>query len=468
MLGGELTLYSVVGIGSTFNLYLPLTSEPREPEPKAKFVPEVIDVAPPKRTRSFAPDEEHEIFDDRYSIEPGDRVFLIVEDDMKFNEILLDSLRKRGIKAVITTKGSNALELALKYKPSAITLDLHLADMDGWIVIEYLKNDMEVRHIPVCVITIEEDEIQLRRKGVCDYIGKPVTKEKLESALDSLDRFADKNVHHLLMAINDEELQKEWVETLGGMDILITAVDTGRKAVNQLKSKSFDCVLADNDLPDMNPAKFIREMQKAVSNKHIPIVLNQSRKPMPEEVSELHELMKAVVLKEVSTPVQILDETALFLHRKTGSLSVEAREKLIKLHQSDEMIQYRKVLVVDDDIRNIFALTTILERHQMKVIPAEDGRDAIAQLERIPDIDIVLMDIMMPVMDGYETTRAIRRKDKFKDLPIIALTAKAMKGDRELCLEAGASDYITKPVNSAHLLAKIRVWLDRHMKETVM
>ncbi|QYR22023.1 HAMP domain-containing protein [Paenibacillus sp. sptzw28] len=463
MLGGELTLYSVVGIGSTFNLYLPLTSEPREPEPKAKFVPEVIDVAPPKRTRSYAPDEELEIFDDRYSIEPGDRVFLIVEDDMKFNEILLDSLRKRGIKAVITTKGSNALELALKYQPSAITLDLHLADMDGWIVIEHLKNNMEVRHIPVCVITIEEDEIQLRRKGVFDYIGKPVTKEKLEGALDSLEQFAAKNVHRLLIAVNDQELQEEWVQTLGGKDVLITTVDTGRKAVNQLKSNSFDCVLVGNDLPDMNPGRFIREIQKAVSNKYIPVVMNQSRKPVPEEASELHEVMKAVVLKEAGTPVQILDETALFLHRKTGNLSEEAREKLIKLHQSDEMIQYRKVLVVDDDIRNIFALTTILERHKMKVIPAEDGRDAIAQLERIPDIDIVLMDIMMPVMDGYETTRAIRRKDKFKDLPIIALTAKAMKGDRELCLEAGASDYITKPVNSAHLLSKIRVWLDRHI-----
>ncbi|WP_235427296.1 response regulator [Cohnella kolymensis] len=219
--------------------------------------------------------------------------------------------------------------------------------------------------------------------------------------------------------------------------------------------------MLDNDLPEMNVVRFVRDMHKNPNNKYVPIVINRSKKLSPEIQSEMDELSKTAVIKEVKTHVQIMDETTLFLHRKAENLPSGSREALEKVHKSDEMIEYKNVLVVDDDIRNIFALTTILERHHMKVIPAENGQDAISILEQNPNIEIVLMDIMMPVMDGYETTRAIRQIPEFKELPIIALTAKAMKGDRELCLEAGASDYITKPVNSAHLLAMMRTWLDK-------
>ncbi|MFN0222773.1 response regulator [Paenibacillus sp. KR2-11] len=460
MLGGEITLYSVVNTGSTFNLYLPLDADAPSPEPKPKYVPEVIDVTPPQKTRLLPRKSVADMTDDRDRIQPGDRVFLIIEDDLKFNEILLELLHKRGIKAVITAKGSDALELAQKYKPVAITLDLRLKDMDGWLVIEHLKNDIGIRHIPVCVITVEEDEVQLMQKGVFDYICKPVSNEELENALDKLNGFADRAVHHLLVAASDAKQRQEWAETIGGDDVIITAVDTGRKALQQLKSKEFDCVLADNDLPDLGILQFVREMQKNAKNKYKPVVMNRSRKFSPEEESELEDLLKSAVIKEVHSAVQIMDETSLFLHRKAEDLPDGSRETLVKLHQSDEMIKYKKVLVVDDDIRNIFALTTILERHNMKVIPAENGYDAINILETTPDIQIILMDIMMPVMDGYETTRAIREMPEFKDLPIIALTAKAMKGDREACLDAGASDYITKPVNSAQLLSMIRRWLD--------
>ncbi|WP_426446779.1 HAMP domain-containing protein [Paenibacillus sp. S-38] len=460
MLGGEITLYSVVNTGSTFNLYLPLDADAPAPDPKPKYVPEVIDVTPPQKTRLLPRKSVADMTDDRDRIQPGDRVFLIIEDDLKFNEILLELLHKRGIKGVITAKGSDALELAQKYKPTAITLDLRLKDMDGWLVIEHLKNDINIRHIPVCVITVEEDEIQLMQKGVHDYICKPVSNEELENALDKLNQFADRPVHHLLVAASDPKLRQEWVETIGGDDVIVTAVDTGRKALQQLKAKEFDCVLVDNGLSDLNLLQFVREMQKNAKNKYMPVIMNRSRKLTPEEESELEELLKSAVIKEVNTPVQIMDETSLFLHRKAEDLPEGSRETLVKLHQSDEMIKYKKVLVVDDDIRNIFALTTILERHNMKVVPAENGYDAINILETTPDIKIILMDIMMPVMDGYETTRAIREMPEFKDLPIIALTAKAMKGDREACLEAGASDYITKPVNSAQLLSMIRRWLD--------
>ncbi|RED66257.1 HAMP domain-containing protein [Cohnella lupini] len=464
MLGGEITLVSEVNGGSVFNLYLPAQSaypDVPEKEPRTKRVPEVIDVTPPKRTRSFASDAEDEMIDDRNDIQPGDRVFLIIEDDRKFNEIMLEALRKKGIKAVISSKGLNALELVHKYKPVAITLDLHLADTDGWLVIEHLKNDINVRHIPVCVITVDEDEVELMKKGVYDYFCKPVTNEELENALDKLNNFADHAALNLLVVIQDEERRKETVKLLDNKDIKIIAVDTGRKALNQLQSKAISCVLLDYELPDMNVAHFVREMQKHASNKLKPVVINRGNKKLSvQEENELDEIVNSAVVRVAKTPVQMMDETTLFLHRKAENLPEESRGALKKLHQSDEMIEYKKVLVVDDDIRNIFALTSILERHHMKVLPAENGNDAITLLENTPDIGIVLMDIMMPVMDGYETTRAIRDIPRFKDLPIIALTAKAMQGDRELCLEAGASDYITKPVNSAQLLSMIRVWLD--------
>ncbi|MCD9021775.1 HAMP domain-containing protein [Cohnella silvisoli] len=461
MLGGEITLFSEVDSGSVFNLYLPTEADFPEIEQRTKHVPEVIDVTPPKRTRSLANQADEETMDDRNNIQPGDRVFLIIEDDRKFNEIIMDVLRKKGIKAVITAKGLNTLELVHKYNPVAITLDLHLEDTDGWLVIEHLKNDINVRHIPVCVMTVDEDEIELMKKGVYDYFCKPVTNEDLENALDKLNRYADKAVHQLLVVDNDETRSKETVAMLDNKDVKIIAVDTGRKALNQLNSKPIDCVLVDFELPDMNVFHFIREIQKNGKNKYMPVVIHPSKKLTPQEEKDLDEIMKSAIVKVVKSPVQMMDETTLFLHRKAESLPAESREALEKLHQSDDMIEYKKVLVVDDDIRNIFALTSILERHYMKVLPAENGHDAITILEQTPDIEIVLMDIMMPVMDGYETTRAIRQIPEFKELPIIALTAKAMQGDRELCLEAGASDYITKPVNSAQLLSMIRVWLDR-------
>ncbi|MGF7050292.1 HAMP domain-containing protein/signal transduction histidine kinase/CheY-like chemotaxis protein [Paenibacillus sp. DS2015] len=460
MLGGEITLYSVANKGSFFKLFLPIDADYQEIEVEHKYIPEVIDVTPPERRYMNKQNSEHDIVDDRDHIEPGDRVFLIIEDDLKFNEILLNLLHKRNIKAVITAKGSNALELASKYKPAAITLDLRLKDTDGWLVIEHLKNDMNVRHIPVCVISVEEDEIQLMQKGVYDYICKPVSNEELENSLDKMNTYADKKVHNLLMLISDDERRQQCLEWIANKDVKITAVDTARKALNHLKTKDVDCLLLDNELKDMDVLQFVREVQKNAENKYIRIVMNRTKKWTQDEEVELEELMKSAVIKIVKSPIQMMDETSIFLHRKSENLPEGPRETILKLHQSDEMIKFKKVLVVDDDIRNIFALTTILERHNMMVIAAENGHEAITLLEKNPDTDIILMDIMMPVMDGYETTRAIRERPEFQSLPIIALTAKAMKGDREECIEAGASDYITKPVNSAHLLSMMRTWLD--------
>ncbi|WP_310551571.1 HAMP domain-containing protein [Paenibacillus glufosinatiresistens] len=462
MLGGEITLYSEVGKGSVFNLYLPTEAEFTEPEPKKPHMPEVIDITPSKRRSSLVKPAEETLEDDRDRIEPGDRVFLIIEDDQKFNEIILDLLHKKGIKAVITAGGWDALELAHRYKPIAITLDLHLGgDTNGWLVIDQLKNDIHVRHIPICVMTVDEDEVLLLQKGVHDYFRKPVTNEELENALDRLNEFADKKGRSLLVAVRNEEERKGIADLLNNPDLKITSVDTGRKALNQINAKDFDCVILDNALPDMDLIRFVRDMHKNAKNKRVPVLVRLSRKLTPDEENEWDELTRMAVLKEVKSNVQLLDESSLFLHLQAENLPAESKERLVKLHNSDDMIEYKKVLVVDDDIRNIFALTSILERHHMKVIPAENGQDAISLLEQTPDIEIVLMDIMMPGMDGYETTRSIRENGRFEELPIIALTAKAMKGDRELCLEAGCSDYITKPVNSAQLLSMMRTWLDR-------
>ncbi|WP_435925808.1 HAMP domain-containing protein [Paenibacillus sp. DYY-L-2] len=472
LLGGEITLRSVVGKGSVFNLYLPLYTDipgheteeapaPESVQPAVKYVPEVIDVTPRESKRNGTPKEERTIRDDRDSIEPGDSVFLIVEDDVKFNEILLDVLHKKGIKAIITTRGNGALELAQKYQPDAITLDLRLKDMDGWLIIDQLKNDLSVRHIPICVIMVEEDEIPLRQKGVYDYIGKPVTNEELETKLDQLRIFANRETHRLLVVISHDDVRNETVGFLAGQDLEIVEADTARKALNQLKPDRFDAILIDNDLSGADTLGLVHEIHKKLQNKSVPILLNRSRKWTPDQEIQLEDLMKSSVIREVKNQIQLMDESSLFLHRKAESLPEAARQKLVNLHESDEMITSKQVLVVDDDIRNIFALTTILERHNMKVIPAENGQEAIQILESTPSIEIVLMDIMMPIMDGYETTRAIRQNPKFQSLPIIALTAKAMSGDREACLEAGASDYITKPVNSAQLLSMIRSWLDQ-------
>ncbi|MDB5051962.1 MAG: sensor hybrid histidine kinase [Bacilli bacterium] len=475
MLHGEIRLNSEVDEGSTFILYLPLSLDMSAPvmlknlhvpvqSEARKEVKSVVELLISDYEQFVKPVVQldqyiEEIKDDRKNIRPGDTVYLIIEDDLKFAQILVDIFRKKGIKVIVTSQGSKVVELARHYKPMAITLDVGLQDENGKIVLEYLKNDLEVRHIPVCLITVQDESIPLLQSGAFNYMCKPITQEDLENVTDRINHFMEKKHRTLLIASNHSEQRKQMIEHIANDDIEITVVDTGRKALNQMKLKEFDCLLLDNSLSDITSNKLIKELHKLPNHNLTPIVINSSRNLTPEEEAEFEELMKIYVIKEAKSPVVLLDMTALFLHRKLEDLSETQMEMLKKIHQTDQMINSKTVLLVDDDIRNIFALTGILERHNMKVVSAENGKDAIEILKQNAEIEIVLMDIMMPIMDGYETTRAIRKIPEFKFLPIIALTANAMIGDREKCIEAGASDYITKPVNTIQLLTMIRAWL---------
>ncbi|HTL20624.1 MAG TPA: HAMP domain-containing protein [Steroidobacteraceae bacterium] len=461
LLGGEIRLSSIAGSGSTFILYLPLvytgpaysragmgTSAVVAAPPGATFQPAVLPVV-----------RVEEIPDDREDLQPNDTVLLVVEDDPHYARILLDLARTRGFKVVLARTGADALALARKHRPTAVSLDVFLPDMLGWTVLNQLKRNPETRHIPVQILTIEDERQYGLERGAFSFITKSVTTEGLEEALERLKSFTATHVRRLLVVEDDPAEQLSVRELLAHTDVEITSVGTGAEALAAMRAASFDCVVLDLRLPDMSGFELLGEVQADDNLRSTPIVVFTGRELSDQEEIELRKNAKSIVLKGVRSPERLLDETALFLHRVIADLP-PAKQKMIEtLHESDEPLTGRKVLVVDDDIRNIFALNSLLERHSMAVITATNGQEAINLVEQTDDLALVLMDVMMPEMDGYETMRRIRSNHKFRMLPIIALTAKAMKGDREKCLEAGASDYVAKPVNTDQLLSLVRMWL---------
>ncbi len=401
------------------------------------------------------------VADDRAEAKAGDRVLLIVEDDLKFAAILLQAARDKGFKGIVAERGGEALQLAAEFRPTAITLDIKLPDMDGWVVLEKLKRNPETRHIPVEIITVEDNRPRGLRFGAFEYLVKPVTAEAIQKALADVRKFAELEVKDLLVADGDEAHRKNVVGLIGNGDVRVKTAATGKDALAALKKKRYDCMVLDLKLPDMGAAELIQAIQAGELTRDVPVIvygLDELPKKEQERVKAL--AMKGIV-KEVGTPERLLDETALFLHRVVSKLPPDRRKMIEQLYSGGDSLAGRKVLVVDDDVRNIFALTAALERNGMSVVSAENGKAAIEALKKNPDTDIVLMDIMMPEMDGYETMRRIRASKKFESLPMIALTAKAMKGDREKCIEAGASDYVSKPVDVEQLLSLMRVWLYR-------
>ncbi len=459
LLGGEIKLQSEPEEGSTFTLYVPenfihMKTEHRQD----KMVSALIE-----RDRSGDLEKaillESHVNDDRTNIQQDDRILLIIEDDVHFAGLLLDLAREHGFKGLVSLRGEVGLALAKKFQPHAITLDLNLPDMDGWTILDRLKHDPATRHIPVEVISVEDRRWRGLRFGAIGYLQKPVTKEKLEEALNSIKSYVERPARSLLVVEDNEDQRNSIIELIGNNDVNIVAVGTAAETIEALKQQPFDCMVLDLGLPDMAGLDLIRVIHEELNLTTLPIVVYTGKELSRQEEIELRKFTEAVIVKDVKSPERLLDETALFLHRLQTSLPESQQKMLRDLHQTDPILDGAKVLVVDDDVRNIFALMSLLEPHNVDVLYAENGKDAIDIVKNNPDIDLVLMDVMMPEMDGYETTRAIRGLDDFRNLPIIALTAKAMKGDREKCLEAGASDYLAKPVDTDQLLSVLRVWL---------
>jgi CheY-like chemotaxis protein len=457
LLGGEIRLKSVPGQGSTFALYLPLAYQGaayRSATPAYTRPPSAAALA---SSMAAAPLEHVE--DDRDSLAEGERPVLIVEDDRNYSRSLLEAAHGKGFKALVAHDGAEALSLARKYDLAAVTLDVFLPDMLGWTVLNQLKHDPATRHVPVQVLTVEEERQYGLERGAFSFMTKPNSTEGLAGVFERVQAFIEPRVRELLVIEDDEAEQLSIEALIGGDDIRITRAESGAEALKLLRARKFDCAILDLKLPDISGFELLSEIQKDERLREVPIVVFTGRELSADEESELRRRAKSIVLKGVQSPERLLDETSLFLHRPVSKLPEAKQRMLEKLHDSDEPLRERKVLVVDDDVRNIFALNSLLERHGMNVITATNGHDAIKLLDSNPDLSLILMDVMMPEMDGYETMRRIRDIPAFRRLPIISLTAKAMKGDREKCLQAGASDYVAKPVNTDQLLSLVRMWL---------
>jgi CheY-like chemotaxis protein/HAMP domain-containing protein/putative methionine-R-sulfoxide reductase with GAF domain len=466
-LGGEIHVESEEGEGSTFTLYLPMTFDPSMIGSGTKQVAirertevrERAEKAPSHKSAVAKISIEDPGIDDRNTIDEKSRVILIMEDDPAFAEVLLNFVRERQYKGIIAYQGNSGLSFARHYKPDAIMLDMKLPVMDGAEVLKQLKNDPELRHIPVQIISGYDRKKEGLELGAFDYIKKPVTQEVLWEAFDRIESFVSRKVKHLLIIEDDKQHNDAVKELIGNGDVKSFSAYSGSEAFKMMSTNSFDCIIVDLGLPDMSGFEFLEKMRDNKNLLQTPVIVYTGKDLTKDERTRLEKLANTVVLKTAYSHDRLLDETMLFLHRLESRLPKEKQNLIRKLHKSDEVLKNKKVLVVDDDIRNVYSLTHALDLEGMICTTAENGKEALKLLRQNGSFDIVLMDVMMPEMDGYEATREIRKIDKFKKLPIIALTAKAMKGDREKCLAVGMSDYISKPLNVERLVSLMRVWL---------
>ncbi|MFI5344970.1 MAG: HAMP domain-containing protein [Elusimicrobiota bacterium] len=460
LLGGEIRVRSSSGGGSTFTFYLPwsgaaLKAQARRRAPDAPPTTEPVETvedSPPVTPLPVAA-----VDDDRDAINPGDLVLLIVEDNPIFARLMLDSAREQGFKGVVALQGDAGLATARLFSPQAAVVDLRLPDMTGWMVLDALKHDPALRHIPVLIMSGAPDEERRALKmGAVGYLEKPATRETLSASLSKLVAFVRNPERSLLLVENDEACGRSILELIGDDGVRMATAKDGAEALRRLNAETYQCAIIDAAVPDA--AGLLSRLAREPRLSQLPLLIYSGRKLPREEEMRLRHASRQSVAKLVQSPEHLVDETDLFLHRIAPPLALP-RDEAAKPRQSDPVLAGRQVLVVDDDIRNLFSITSVLERYQMRVLNADNGRKGIETLERVSDIDIVLMDVMMPEMNGYEAMQEIRKNKKFRGLPIIAVTAKAMKGDREKCIQAGASDYIPKPVDVDQLLAVLRVWL---------
>jgi len=459
LLGGEIRLESEVGKGSTFTLYLPqIFKRPVFSEER----PQIQAAAPVQiegESKLIVEQSTSEVEDDRANVEVGDHTVLIVEDDISFAKILLERARECGYKGIVATTGDAGLYCAQEYLPDAIVLDIKLPVMNGWTVLDRIKHDPKTRHIPVHVVSVDDVSQRSLKQGAISCLQKPLDDDRLNSIFKNIEDFRSEKVRQLLVVEDDKKQRDAIIELIGNGDVNTTAVATAEKGLAALKKRRYHCLVLDLMLPDMSGIEMIEKIKSDPSLIHLPIIVYTGKEISPEEETRLNSVAETIIVKNVKSPERLLDETALFLHRVEANLPESKRQMLQQVHENDPQLAGRKILIVDDDMRNIFTLTSVFEAHDSITLYAESGKEAIKKLKSNPDIEIVLMDIMMPEMDGYEAMRIIRKTPKLKDIPIIAVTAKAMKEDRQKCLDAGASDYIVKPVNTEQLLALVRVWL---------
>jgi CheY-like chemotaxis protein len=381
-----------------------------------------------------------------------------VENDATFARLLIDVARENGFKAILAMRGAAALAMARDRRPDAITLDLNLPEIDGWRVLEKLKRDLSTRHIPVQVITTADEDARALKLGAHDVLHKPLkTREALEETIGQLSSYVRNPERRVLVIDSEEQRAASTQAMLGGADVQVDRAPSAAAVGDVARSARPDVIVLAN--LDSEGAEMLERMERG-DLPFTPVVVFADDLDL-SPAAAVERAVKYGHLRHVRSPERLFDEVSLLLHRRTATMSEEQRGMIDRLYRSNEPLKGKKVLIVDDDIRNIFALTTLLEGYELSCIAAETGQDAVRMLSSTPDVDLVLMDIMMPVMDGYETMREIRRLPHFRALPIFAITAKAMKGDREKCFEAGATDYLAKPVESEQLLSMMRLWLHR-------
>ncbi len=468
LLGGGLGMESESGKGSVFTLYLPAGGPPKQtgqtiqapPEPvqKAESEPGGPEAeASPKAQTGFP----GQVKDDRKNIKPADRSLLIVEDDPGFAEVLLDLARERGFKGMVAEDGKTALHFADYYNPSAVILDVGLPGMDGWTIMERLKDDPKTRHIPVHFVSGLDKDIEAMKMGAIGYQLKPVNLDGLSEIFGKIEQAISAPIRKLLLIAGDQRRKDKITGLIGknGLEVVVSG-DTSQ-AFETLSQQTFDCVILDMHLKGRGAFEFLGMVKGNTELSHTPIIVYSEKDLSWRDEAKLRKMSENVVIKSAHSQERLLSEVTLFLHSVESKLPAEQQRMLKMVHDKEAILKGRTVLLADDDMRNVFAISAALEERGVVMLAAKNGREALAKLEDHPEVELVIMDIMMPEMDGYETMMEIRKDKKHQSLPIIALTAKAMKGDRMKCIEAGASDYLAKPVDMEKMISLMRVWLYR-------